>query len=151
MEKLSERGNKSSRPRRGWNGSGLPSPWCGLKEGKGAGAEEGLCFGLERRQDPPLSSCSAVDQSFLSGVGQGLCLINQQSSELGHQECSTGWVLWSPLYDAGSEQTGWKRGWLVCGSSLLKSEVTDLSCALCEAVSPTSGVRGVREYDGEKV
>lgn len=77
----------------------------------------------------------------------GLCLVNQQRSELGHQECSTGWVLWSPLYDAGSEQ----RGWLVCGSSLLKSQVTDLSYALCEAVSPTSGVRGVREYDGEKV
>lgn len=47
----------------------VPQSWCGLKGGR-AGADEGLYIGLERRQGPWPSSCSAVDQGFLSEVAR---------------------------------------------------------------------------------
>lgn len=113
-----------------------PQPWCGLKGGRGGAAEATL--GTERRQGP------LVDQGLPPEVGQGPSLLQggpEPLSLLGQlQGLWLGAVagvgraqrgtLSPPCGILDLQCTGWERGRLGGGSSLLKSEATDLSCPL---------------------
>lgn len=95
--------------------------------------KEVLCLRLNEDGLPP-SSCSAVDQSLLPGLGQPHRLwavaagvrhrVDASVPLMGHWLCS----------EQGRREAGLL--WFFC----LKSEVTDLSNSLYEAVSPVSGM-----------